>query len=222
MESTLKHLYILSLLLTSNYCLYAMEEKNIKPIEFFQNSDAIHIYTETTKDIIRKTFHVLERGIIPSDDDDLTPSKSGRKPEVILTNKVMCTTLINCRMKECFGECKDSRFYKKKLSKNGQLLLINQFNNFVDLNLKKHINNPTTKNKIKDLNDYLVEVTRNAYQQNLIIIKNETIKAFSDYESIRQSELTLAQAQVIVYQNERDKEKKNTNGILPRVQLQVA
>lgn len=101
-------------------------------------------------------------------------------------------------------------------------MLINQFNNFVDLNLKKHINNPTTKNKIKDLNDYLVEVTRNAYQQNLIIIKNETIKAFSDYESIRQSELTLAQAQVIVYQNERDKEKKNTNGILPRVQLQVA
>lgn len=152
------------------------KKKAIKSVGSCQNSNETRIYTETMRDLLRKTFHVLEQGAIASDDDDLTPSKSGRKPEITLTNKIMCTTLINCRMKECFEECRDSKSHKEKLSKNGQFLLINQFNSFVDLNLQKYTKNRSKKDKVKDLNDYLVEVTRNAYQQNLIVIKNATVK----------------------------------------------
>jgi hypothetical protein len=123
-----------------------MEEKKDKK-HVLKVGKKSKFYTDVTHDLLRKTFHVISRGEIPSDTEDLTFGKSGRRPEAALITKIACATLITCRINEHASRCKDSNINTKEFLNNGQLLLEPTFNAFINLNLHTYSSNQkkTTK-----------------------------------------------------------------------------
>jgi hypothetical protein len=161
--------------------LHTMEEKEKKE-QLLQIDEKSTFYTDTTRDLLRKTFHVIIRGEIPSDTEDLTFGKSGRRPEAALTTKIACPALITCRMNEHVLDCADSNRLTEKFLNNGQLLTESTFNVFVDLSLEKYSSNQKKITKLKKLNDYLIEAARNAYRQQVINIQNAYSQQVIDKE----------------------------------------
>lgn len=94
----------------------------VYPMHTNLNNSQTIFYTKATKTVLQKTFHVLERGEIPEDMEDLTPSSAGRKPNSPLYTKKMCIDLIQNRMSEYVTPCFESKHHASLFLEHGTLL----------------------------------------------------------------------------------------------------
>lgn len=143
----------------------------VYPMHTNLNNSQTIFYTKATKTVLQKTFHVLERGEIPEDMEDLTPSSAGRKPNSPLYTKKMCIDLIQNRMSEYVTPCFESKHHASLFLEHGTLLTNKKFENCIYTDVQNQYTDKD-ETKLQNFYKYLITATINAF--NDISAKIET------------------------------------------------
>jgi hypothetical protein len=179
MNSTYKLLCIFSISAICLPYLYSMEEKKDRANVFVINiNKESQLYTDATEEILKKIFHVLNVGTIPTDITDLTPGRAGRSPGHPLIKRTECSDLIISRMAEHFQTCKDSHTLTMQSLRNGKILHDEKFTTFVNRRLQQspYAFDKIEKTNLKNLNLYLIEIAKNSYNKHVINAQAKELK----------------------------------------------